>query len=513
MTLPARRADYWLAVLLVLGLVLRVLFVLFGAKVYYGTQQAAYVSGDTQSYVYSFHNWWVYGRYTFDFLEPEASYGRLPGYPLFYGLHEILFGPEGALPAVAITQLLLDTAAIGLVWQIARIIMPASRWAPRVVAGLYAVYPFSIVWLPNVATESLSTTLSVAWLWLLLRRPGGRWHPMLMGALLVVIFFVREVLGFLVPLTGLYWLVLARRKSAADWVAALRPGVLMGLTFLIGYVWWPVRNYIVSGGEVVLVKPLTAGYACYKPDINAFRWWVMRWSTDFNVYLDSVAYTGRATLPPGILADAADEARFRRGARLAYESGSSYYLWRTKIYGTSIYRDTARMRRLPILWHNRNEEIAAEFTALDDSYKRHHPVAYYLDVPLQNVGKALFKSKTAPPGKGARVAAHMAKSSVKDKLVTVLFGLRSALVLLGFAGLVVLRRNRALWPVAWFVGFSWFFFCFLLRQLEMRYLLQSDVLLLIPAGLLVSRWLDKRLPGEAQPAPLAGQPASVHSVA
>ena len=93
----------------------------------------------------------------------------------------------------------------------------------------------------------------------------------------------------------------------------------------------------------------------------------------------------------------------------------------------------------------------------------------------------------------------MSKAPVLEKraapprvgLMQLLFGYRTVLVLLGWGGILVgIRRQPALGLVAAVAGLIYLYICFLYRGLEMRYLLQADVLLLIPAAL----WLGHGLP-------------------
>ena len=69
------------------------------------------------------------------------------------------------------------------------------------------------------------------------------------------------------------------------------------------------------------------------------------------------------------------------------------------------------------------------------------------------------------------------------------------LLLLGWGGILVgMRRQPALWLVAAVAGFMYVYICFVYRGLEIRYLLQADVLLLIPAALWLGRWWPAVLP-------------------
>ena len=138
-------------------------------------------------------------------------------------------------------------------------------------------------------------------------------------------------------------------------------------------------------------------------------------------------------------------------------------------------------------------EVGEGFHQLRQSYARQHPVSYWLHVPGSNLLKAFFKSSTAASLGGA-----------KDLAIRVLFGYRSLLLLLGVLALWVHRREPGMWPIALFSGGMVFFVCFLMRNLEMRYLLQADILMLLPAavllGTLADRLLGRRL-APAQPLP------------
>ena len=130
---------------------------------------------------------------------------------------------------------------------------------------------------------------------------------------------------------------------------------------------------------------------------------------------------------------------------------------------------------------------------LRQSYARQHPVSYWLHVPGSNLFKTFFKSSTAASMGGA-----------KDLAIRGLFGYRSLLMLVGLLALWVHRREPAMWAVGLFVGGMIFFICLIMRNLEMRYLLQADVLLLLPAAVLLGELADRllaRRPAPAQPLP------------
>ena len=102
-------------------------------------------------------------------------------------------------------------------------------------------------------------------------------------------------------------------------------------------------------------------------------------------------------------------------------------------------------------------------------------------------------------------------AGAKKLLTRGVFAWRSLLVVLGFVGLVGYRRQPRVWPVAFFVLFMYLFISVAARRLEMRYLLQADALLLVPATLLlggVGNWL-RQPPQAVKKQALAGSSGGV----
>lgn len=496
-----------MALLVLVAFVLRALFTIYGAPVYYKLPApACYSFGDATSYMWAAENLIDHGRYTFDYLEPDAAFGRLPGYPLFYGLHYLIFGPVKAIYATAWSQVVLDSLTVLLVFAILRRLAPKSAAAPWIGAVLYATYPFIIFWVPMVYTELMATEVTLLILYAMLRYGRTALAALGLGLLVAVGLYTREYLGLFLPI-ALLWVMWAHGglRQAAAWRAA----VLVGVGFGILYIGWPVRNYLVSG-RIIPLKPKTAGYASHKEDLDEYRSWVHCWTNDENQWIEAVAENNSPIpFPAEVFANAQQAARAHELVALARRCGSSFYMQReaanSKLYNEysgkgrqpgqpapsnhsiyAVYRDTAFMLHDPTYLyfrdHNCNAAVGAGFRELRLDYARRNPVGYWLKVPGQNMFKAFFKSNTNAKAGG-----------VMGLAIQLLFGYRSLLVVLGVVGLVLYRRNRGLWPVAIYAGAMFIFICFVMRNLEMRYLLQADVLLLLPAALVLARLLDPLL--------------------
>lgn len=491
-TAPTRLAPGWLFAIVLLGLVLRIVFVLKGTVVFYHTPGPFAHNGDSFSYTLAFENLWHKGLYTFDLREPDAAFGRLPGYPFFYGMHWLIFGSERAAAATAWSQVLLDTAVIGLVFSIVQQLEPCRPRTAYLGALLYATHPFIIVWVPIIGTEIFSTDLTLLWLWAVLRWRPTAFYSMGIGALAALVLLVRAYMGILLPIT-VGWLLWQNR--AAAWPSITRHAALVVLGFGLLYGGWPVRNYLLAHRLIVL-KPQAAGYANQTVDVDEFYQWVHCWTPNENPWLDSVLVgQGRIQFPASAFSSAADEAQAQQLVARARQCGSGFWLLRQGIGRRRDYARTAAAILADTAYQQRhfqdcNAAIGAGFRALRQRFAAEHPFRFWLDIPLQNLRKALFKSTLAK----APILENRA-APPQAGLMRLAFGYRTLLLLLGWGGLLAgLRRQPALWLVAAVAGFMYLYICFLYRGLEIRYLLQSDVLLLMPAALWLGRWWPATLP-------------------
>jgi hypothetical protein len=466
--------NKFLLAIVVIGLLVRIGFLLVGAKAYYGPLNV-FTNGDSSSYMMSFKNLVEHGAYTFDFLEPEASFGRLPGYPFFYGVHYLIFGEQHAMQAVACTQIFLDCVSIVLIFLITSKLVSESNYnAPYVASSIYAIYPFIIVWTTIIGTELLATFLILSWFYTLLSNSKSWSHYFLLGIEIALLFYVREFLGITLLITCLYFLF----SKNEGWKQAIRACVLVGVGFGALYIWWPARNYIYQH-RVVLVKPERAGFANYKVDMTSYLDWVHSWSNESTYWLQQALVNSHPNFPAAIFASPQEQEQAQFLVKQANECGSSFYLYKNlaKIH----YDDVQAMRNNKDYTIECNAEIQQGFDRLRISFKQRHPIAYYMKVPLENLYKVVFKSGTQSSD-GA---------SKKGLILALVFGYRTLLLIIGIIGLIVYRRVKGVQPIIVFWTFMVVFLCWYFRQLEMRYLLQADVLLLIPASLIIGQWLSK----------------------
>ncbi|EMR04260.1 ArnT family glycosyltransferase [Cesiribacter andamanensis] len=447
---------FWI---MALGMLFRCLFVFVASKAFYPNLEglAAY-NGDSNSYIFSAQNLLVLGEYTFDTQNPEAYFGREPGYPFFLLLHFFLFGPGLGLQAVVISQLLLDVVAIFLLYRISqRFFHPLA--AP-VLALVYALYPFTVVWIPVIGTELFATFLTVLFFYAFVYWRTKRWGYVAIGVLAAACLLTRMYLGalLLVPFLGILWESRFRIRTM------VLQGSLCMAGFLVVYVAWPIRNYL-QANEVILLKPATAGYPEYSSDYNAFRNWVQLWETDVDYYTERVFQDSTIAVFPEQVLATEEERNIARRALILTLSCSKGFQYQAR---------EAFAAHEPVY----TEECTAQATVLFDSlamlYRNRKPLQAALYVPGKNIKKLFLKSETKGEG---------------SAMVRILFGYRSVLLILAFGSLFYFRTYKT-WTVAAFPLFMYLFICIGIRQLEMRYILQADVLMLLLLCPLAIKWLQ-----------------------
>lgn len=471
---PPHKSLLGVGALLACGLSVRVAFLLWGAERYYGAGMERFVNDDSASYTQSVINLLTMGWYTFDPSVPDASFGRLPAYPLFWGLHALLVGAHRAHAAVAVTQTMLDTLGIYLIWAaLRRTDLPS--WAPWIAGLVLAVYPFSLVWITMSGTEAFGVFLVLSFVFLLTRSrlPHG---PLLIGALAGVAFLTRAYLLTLLPAALLYWVA-----QGTSWPELRRRAVLLFVAFGVVYLPWPIRN-AVNHQRLVLVHPLTAGYVTFSPDFAAFRSWVYAWNPGLEPYHQQVIRRETPMgFPPHVFSGPEEAREADRLVERAMECGTGFRSWGF----------------LPVEGPDCDAEVAAGFDELRRSYASRHPIRTWIVVPALNLRKAAFKLDLERVWEGPSLSGYLTRA---------MFLWRSLWVLLGLAGIVAFWRRPVVLAVAMVSLPTYLAITGVFRQVEMRYLIQADVLLLLPAALLADHLLRGALRRVRGPAPGATSP-------
>lgn len=451
------------------GFVLRILFVLVGAKYYFGRENI-FVDGDTQVWVACIQNLIETGTYTMNPGHEYGYFGRTPGYSFFIGIFYLLTGKDwnAAYPVIGWAQVFMDVIAIYFVYKIGLKLFSGDKKAAVIPAFLYATYPFIIVWNPVVYSESLSIFFLILGFYYFIYEEK-KFNYFISGVFISLSVLCRPQILLMIGLTGIiiFW------KNKKDFTALLKKSFQFGLAVLVVYGSWPIRNY-VNYGKIELTHDLR-GFEVWGSDALAFREYIYSVKAEWEPQFSDILHNSRVVFPKEAYISEGDSLKLEEAVYLSKNCGSGFSHWR------GYWKD-------PISEGNCNERIQKLYDELRENQVKHNALNYYLILPLKNIQKAIFKLKLYDT------------KSIGRKIASILFIYRTLLIFLGIIGIFLLfKQNKGNTDIAWIV-LSFLLLLYLLicagtgpdfRNIEMRYFLPADVLLLITASVSLKKISEK----------------------
>ena len=444
--------------IIVFGIIFRIAFIFLGAKIYHG--ENIHWLGDTPGYVNSFLNLLKYGEYTFVLNSPEAYFGRVPVFPFFWGLNYLIVGEQFVYQSVTFSHLILELLSIYLIYKTSINLFKEKKHA-LISAFLYSIYPFIVVWITISYTEVLSSFLAILSAYIFSIENKEKKHYILLGIVLGLLVLTREFLGILLPI---YVLIIFILKTPQR----IKNILLLSFGFLVIYSSWPLRNYL-NHDRVVFFRSYE-GFLLYSKDYMKCRDYILCWTNNENQYLDSMLFSdNNVKCPDWIFSNPDDLDNLNKAINLGRECSSSFYYWKkTK------FNDIEKPNSFC------DEEVAKAFIYQKKKFIKNNFLTYCFYVPYLNVKKILFKSNLEKGG-----------SKIKIILSNLLFSFRSLLVILGIISLTYSYKYKSTRFIHLFITFIYLFFIFYIRKIEMRNLLQAEILMLIPTGHYISTLITK----------------------
>lgn len=446
--------------IIILGFILRIVFLFFFGEAFWARTNI-FVSNDTMAWANSIENLIKHGTYSVDINNPYGYFGRLPGYSFFIGFFYLLVGQnwERAFPLIAWTQILLDCINIFFIYNIAKNLFKTNHLS-LVVALIYACYPFVIVWTPVAYSETLSIFFLLGGFYFLSR---GIKHTDLIWAAVFwgVGSLFRPQLLFLLPSACLFLYLQEKTIN----LKVIKQILLFGFIFIVSYSPWPLRNY-VNHKKMILTQDLR-GFSNWNIDVVSFMQYIYsvkpEWEPQFSQIIQNkpVDYPFLSPVPTS------DSIQFQKAVRLSQNCGSGFCKWKgywNKEFNLSL---------------SCNQEIKQLYDDLRMKQIKNKPFEFYVRVPLLNLKKAVFKEQLV-----------VSKNKIQS-LANLLFIYRSFMILLGLLGCILMFRKKDRHIALAVFCLSYFLLAYLalcagtlpqMRNIEIRYFLQADILLIIPAG-------------------------------
>jgi hypothetical protein len=452
------------------GLVLRVFFVLVGAKFYFGRENI-FVDGDTDAWATCIENLIEHGSYTMNMNSEYGFFGRMPGMSFLMGFFYLITGKNWdlAYPIIGWFQTLLDVFTIAIVFSIAKRLFKSLR-AASITAFIYACYPFVIVWTPVVYSEYISFFLLFSSLYFLIH-PERRFNYGWAGALIGLAALFRPQLILLFVLFGLFILYQYRKNIKLAFTNAL----LFSLMILCTFGLWPARNYI-NYHKIVLTQDLR-GFPTWNKDVVAYLQYIYSVKAEWEPQFSQIIKNETVIMPHESYISKEDSMMLTRAIYLSQTCGSGFSSWR------GYWKDQ-------ITSNDCNDSIAYLFNTLRTRVIEHDPIRFYITIPLLNLKKAIFKLTLTDT------------STFVKKAASVLFVYRTLMLLLGLWGCILMIRRKVYTEMGWLI-LSFFIVLYIMlcagtgvqfRNIEMRYFVHPDLMLLFPASYIIYLFINKYLP-------------------
>jgi hypothetical protein len=217
----------------------------------------------------------------------------------------------------------------------------------------------------------------------------------------------------------------------------------------------------------------------FSADFIAYMFYIWSVKTDHNPQFDQIIHDQPVEWPKASYLHPGDSATL---AELAVKCNSCGR-------GFSHFKASAGLIPQPIYEDNQcTKEIAETFNRLRKEQIKENPLHYYLIVPLGNLQKALFKSSL-----------YGQKSKIVVIVSTLLFSYRTLFIILGLIGIWINRKAKLIDQQFLQLIFVYFLLWYLVltfgyRNIEVRYFLMNDILLLIPSAVVLLNFFTKTEP-------------------
>ncbi len=461
-------SPYAFLFILILGILLRLFFVFVGGKIYYG-QEDYFIQRDTSSWFQAFINLYEHGTFTISPNIDAGKFFRPPGYSFLFGIFYLISLENYALAWKLLVgcQVIMDIASIYLISGIAKSAMANVTNENKIpfsnlCALLYAVYPFVIIWTPVLYAETSSIFFLLLSIYFAFQKTTFR-SAFLSGIFVGIATLIRLQCAFgILFIAGVFFF---SGKSIQN---RIRHGFFFGFAILISYGLWPARNYFLQN-RILFSQDLNMGHH-WSPDYLSFVDFTHSIGTDHTEYYFQILRDEKVNWPKVAFTEPVDSLLLDSVVNLCRTCSNGFAYWK---WGERISPEL----NLP---SNPCDTIIHHiFDELIQKQKSKNSFHYYVTIPLENLSKSFFK-----------MSLYGNKSMAVKLFSSLLFIIRSVLIFTGLFGIYFAFKNNFLQKkflifILFYFAAWYLFLSFNYRNMEMRYLVHTDILLLIPAAYVI----------------------------
>ena len=341
--------------------------------------------------------------YTLDPNNPEMKVRRTPGYPLFYGLHYIIFKEKLSFFYIRYTQVLIFALAALLLGLSVYNFSKNSQWA-FITGLLYGLSPFIAIYNYFTITEAIFPSLVVFSVYFFSRFFANNKlkHLFFCGIFLGITFLTRPLSG--IVLIGFVFALLVytqNLKKTFIYVSVL----VGGFCLLISP--WVVRNYCVTNGEIIIAEKIYYGAPMDNGRSHMSHFSLCgTWRNPQNNYSEIINIEKKVLLnhSPYKLDSIIDNyintwpnSAFKEYTKDDLKEAiiSCHQCWINK---DAYLKENPNAKRKDWLNLPCEDKVVNNFKMLKEKYVSSAPFAYYIIQPLTLIKEAIFNSHSTAFG-------------------------------------------------------------------------------------------------------------------
>ena len=348
---------------------------------------------DNYWYINHIKNYLKTGEFTYDTTSRLNAVRRTPLYPMFYGLHYVVFGEAGSFKAIKITQMLLYACSAVLLY-IATFRFTGNKKVALLTYLIYATFLPFITYLSYTITEAVSPALNCIFLYFLSRtKQNNTIKNWLCSGIMFSILVLTRPNSIFVIFSVLFLLIYYSKQS-------LKKILYNGLAFVLGsilfFLPWMIHNYKKTNGDIILLEKYYGDQMDYGMPNMHLKYWIASWMNpgDYsseiisNACIHTIIYqpeTDKYKFTDSLLQktpSAAWKGNKRQDVRDAYLSLYDYYY--SKI--NHVHKDTLAQLEAKSI---------ENFNQLKTEFIKQAPFYHYVLVPLQYTKSLIFQSNSS----------------------------------------------------------------------------------------------------------------------
>ena len=428
--------------------------------------------------------------YTRNPRNPEMRVRRTPFYPLFYGLHYVIFKEKLSFFYIRYTQVLIFALAALLLALSVYNFSKNSQWA-FITGLLYGLSPFIAIYNYFTITEAIFPSLVVFSIYFFSRFFANNKlkHLFFCGIFLGITFLTRPLSG--IVLIGFVFALLVytqNLKKTFIYVSVL----VGGFCLLISP--WVVRNYYVTNGEIIIAEKIYYGAPMDNGRSHMSHFSLCgTWRNPQNNYSEIINIEKKVLLnhSPYKLDSIIDNyintwpnSAFKEYTKDDLKEAiiSCHQCWINK---DAYLKENPNAKRKDWLNLPCEDKVVNNFKMLKEKYVSSAPFAYYIIQPLTLIKEAIFHSHSTAFGSLNPVNKDFNFVQIFIKSIMYLMNVFLFISVLFF---FLFSKNKPLKVLVFASVISLILFLVLIfRSYEVRYFLGVFPLMYISLGYLILR--------------------------